>query len=157
MICLFNDLTHFDGDTYLLGHDHRYSEYTSLIFNFAQIRQTIVIRCCSPIRSIATAVTSPCAAIVADNVPAVIGLCKGTVSGLWKRWKFPPVTWTHDPLGFRKAQPNVDEPITKERCQPIGGLLPHSQSYYHPVRIVNQSSYIPGRMTLTQFVWVGLH
>ena len=93
------------GDTYRFEHDHRYSKYTSFIFNLAQIWQPIVIRCSSPTRlTHSQAVTSPCAAIMAYNVPAVIGLCKGTVSGLWKRWKFPPVTRTHDPLGFRKPQ-----------------------------------------------------
>ena len=29
-----------------------------------------------------------------------LGLCKATVSGFEKRWKFPPVTWSHKALWF---------------------------------------------------------
>ena len=56
---------------------------------------------------------------VSSHSPYGRGLYKGTVSGLWKRWKFPPVTWAHNPSGqpqfiFRPA--NYKRPASWRLC-----------------------------------------
>ena len=41
-------------------------------------------------------VSPQCIATRGNCLP--LGLCKGTVNGHWKRWKFPSVTWAHNAL-----------------------------------------------------------
>ena len=62
-----------------------------------------------------------------------LGLCKTTVSGLWKRQKFPPVTWANNILQI--IQKSVEhfywsrEPIHCDRCilQPIFRPATHNR------------------------------
>ena len=53
-----------------------------------------------------------------------LGLCKRTVTGVWKSWEFPLVTWAHDAIHRVLGYPNLylDQPITKGWCQSRLGL-----------------------------------
>ena len=73
-----------------------------------------------------------------------LGLCKGTVSGVWKKVEIPTGQVSPKCNGTR-GNPNLylDQPITKKQC-----LTPHWQSYCHQARAVNQSRWcatlVPG-------------
>ena len=75
-----------------------------------------------------------------------LGLCKGTVSGLWKWWQFPPVTWALGTLQITLESSGVevspslylDQPITILVTSANGRpcLIIHWQSYSHQGKTV---------------------
>ena len=47
---------------------------------------------------------SPCTALTTGNLPAVKAVRGDCQRPLKNRWKFPPVTWAHNPLRLRQSQ-----------------------------------------------------
>ena len=71
-----------------------------------------------------------------------LGLCQGTVNGLEKTWKFPPVISAHIELRLRQSQPIMSQQITKERCQPIGGHVSYPTDCPNATRLALCSSLV---------------
>ena len=59
---------------------------------------------------------SPCTALTA-GICLPLGLCKRTVTGVWKRWEFPLVAWAHNAMGHY-AIPIYIRPINHKRVLP---------------------------------------
>ena len=52
-----------------------------------------------------------------------LGLCKRTVTGVWKRWEFPLVTWVHNTMGHRQAQ-SIFRPTNHKRVMSANYINP---------------------------------